>query len=178
MIAGNKISLKAVERKDLEQLRNWRNNINFRKYFREFKEISDYEQEKWFDDKIKKDDKTIMFSIRDLKNNVLIGCCGLVYINWKDRHADLSLYIGKNDLYIDDNGLAEESCKLLLDYAFSDIGLNKVWTEIYEFDQKKYNLFEKIGFSQDGVLRQNYWFEGKWWNSIILSFLNKDYINK
>ena len=178
MIAGNKISLKAVERKDLEQLRNWRNNINFRKYFREFKEISDYEQEKWFDDKIKKDDKTIMFSIRDLKNNVLIGCCGLVYINWKDRHADLSLYIGKNDLYIDDNGLAEESCKLLLDYAFSDIGLNKVWTEIYEFDQKKYNLFEKIGFSQDGILRQNYWFEGKWWNSIILSVLNKDYTNK
>jgi len=178
MIVGNKISLNAVERKDLEQLRNWRNNINFRKYFREFKEISDYEQEKWFDDKIKKDDKTIMFSIRDLKNNVLIGCCGLVYINWKDRHADLSLYIGKNDLYIDDNGLAEESCKLLLDYAFSDIGLNKVWTEIYEFDQKKYNLFEKIGFSQDGILRQNYWFEGKWWNSIILSFLNKDYTNK
>ena len=72
-----------------------------------------------------------MFSIRELKNNVLIGCCGLVYINWKNSHADLSLYIGKKDLYIDDNGLAEESCKLLLDYAFSDIGLNKVWTEIY-----------------------------------------------
>ena len=62
-----------------------------------------------------------MFSIRDLKNNVLIGCCGLVYINWKDRHADLSLYIGKNDLYIDDNGWGNTSPS-----AFSNISSNEL----------------------------------------------------
>ena len=104
-----------------------------------------------------------------------MGCCGFVYINWVHRHADLSLYIGWEDAYIDNEGYAEESCMLLLDYGFKELCLNKVWTEIYEFDDKKKALYDKFGFQQDGLLRQNYWYEGQWWDSRILSLLSYDY---
>lgn len=83
-----------------------------------------------------------------------MGCCGLCYINWVHRYSDLSLYIGKDKCYIDDAGIAEESCKLLFDYAFNELGLNKIWTEIYEFDYKKYDLYKKIGFQQDGFFKR------------------------
>ena len=74
---------------------------------------------------------------------------------------------------IDNEGYAEESCQLLLDYGFKELCLNKVWTEIYEFDDKKKALYGKFGFQQDGLLRQNYWYDGKWWDSRILSLLKK-----
>ena len=172
------VSLTALERKDLPQLMQWRNIPEYRKHFREYRELNMFQQETWFQDKVIKDNDTLMFAIRQNKNQALIGCCGLVYIDWIHRHADLSLYIGYDDLYVDNIGFCEESCRLLLGYGFEELGLNKVWTEIYEFDKKKDDLYTKIGFKKDGVLRQNYFFKNKWWDSKILSILQNEFLKK
>ena len=174
MLRGNLVSLYAVEKEDLQQLCDWRNNSDFRKHFREYRELNLTQQQKWFEEKVVADNTTLMFSIRRNDDNELLGCCGFVYINWVHRHADLSLYIGWNDKYIDEKGYAEESCKLLLDYGFNELCLNKIWTEIYEFDEKKKALYDKFDFRQDGLLRQNYWYDEKWWDSRILSILKAE----
>jgi RimJ/RimL family protein N-acetyltransferase len=171
MIKGKLVGLVAVEREDLPKLMEWRNNQEFRKHFREYRELNLAMQEQWFEQEVLKNPTTIMFSIRRLSDNELLGCCGLVYINWVDRHADISLYIGWEDTYIDEEGYAEEACRLLLGYGFHELTLNKVWTEIYVFDEKKKVLYDKFGFHQDGLLRQNYFFDGNWWDSRILSLL-------
>jgi len=176
MVKGKLIGLVAIEREDLKQLRDWRNNTEFRKYFREYCELSMANQEEWFEKKVLKDPTTMMLSVRRLSDNELIGVCGFVYINWVHRHADLSLYIGWNNEYIDEVGYAEETTRELLRYGFHELALNKVWTEIYEFDNKKKKLYDKIGFIQDGLLRQNYFYDGKWWDSRILSILNNEFI--
>ena len=173
MLKGKLESLHAVEKEDSQQLLDWRNNQNFRKHFREYRDLNMAQQEHWFEEKVIKDDTTLMFSIKRNEDNELLGCCGFVYINWVHRHADLSLLIGWNDTYIDKKGYAEESCQLLLEYGFNELSLNKIWMDIYEFDNKKKTLYEKLGFSQDGLLRQNYWFDGKWWDSRILSILHQ-----
>jgi RimJ/RimL family protein N-acetyltransferase len=174
MLKGKMVGLTAVEREDLKSLKDWRNNTEFRKHFREYRELSMAHQEAWFNEKVMKDPTTVMFSIRRLSDGVLLGCCGFVYVNWVHRHADLSLYIGWKDAYIDAEGYAEESCQLLFDYGFKELGLNKIWTEIYEFDTKKRKLYEKLGFKQDGLLRENYFYDGRYWDSIIISILAKD----
>lgn len=176
MLKGKLVSLYAVEKEDLQQLLDWRNNPEFRKYFREYRELNMTQQIKWFEEKVINDNTTLMFSVRRNSDNELLGCCGFVYINWVHRHADLSLYIGWKEVYIDNEGYAEESCRLLLDYSFNELCLNKVWTEIYEFDEKKKALYDKFSFQLDGLLRQNYWYEGKWWDSRIISLLSNDHV--
>lgn len=175
MIKGNKVYLTAIEEEDLEQLRNWRNLPDYRKHFREYREISRTMQKNWFEHIVNGDNTTIMFAIRMTDTNELAGCCGLCYINWVHRHSDLSLYIGKDRAYIDGEGIAEESCRLLFEYGFNELGLNKIWTEIYEFDDKKYDLYKKLGFNEDGFLRKQYFYEGKWWGSYLLSLLSEEY---
>lgn len=174
MLKGALVGLTAIERSDLKQLMDWRNNTEFRKYFREYRELNMAMQERWFEQKVLNDPSTMMFSIRDLESSELLGCCGFVYINWVHRHADLSLYIGWNDAYIDDAGYAEESCRLLFDYGFNELGLNKIWTEIYQFDEPKKRLYDSFGFQQDGLLRENYFYDGQFWDSRILSLLKRD----
>lgn len=177
MIKGKLIYLTSVEQEDLEQLRYWRNLPEYRKYFREYREISKDMQLKWYQSKVLDDSSTIMFAIRDILTNVLLGCCGLCYINWVHKNADLSLYIGWNEAYIDDVGYAYEACQLLFKFGFHELGLQKIWTEIYEFDQPKYQLYQKLGFHQDGFLRNQYFYDGKWWNSYILSLLANEFLN-
>ena len=60
-------------------------------------------------------------------------------------------------------------------YGFNELCLNKIWTEIYEFDDRKRELYLGLGFLQDGLLRQNYWYNGRWWDSRILSILFSDF---
>lgn len=178
MIRGNKIYLCAIEKEDLPELMKWRNEESFRKHFREYREINKTMQEKWYNEKVINDCNTIMFSVKSCLDDELLGCCGLCYINWINRNADLSLYIGWNEEYIDDIGYAKEACELLLYYGFNQLGLNKIWTEIYEFDIKKKKLYDKLGLNVDGVLRENCFYDGKWWNSYILSILRDEFLSK
>ena len=72
MLIGKKVFLTAVERGDLKQLMDWRNDVEFRKHFREYRELSMAMQERWFEKKVLKDPATIMFSIRRLSDKKLL----------------------------------------------------------------------------------------------------------
>lgn len=116
-----------------------------------------------------------MFSIRNIESNELIGCCGLTYINWIHRHAELSLYIGFENLYLDDKGYADEAYKLLMNHGFKEIGMHKLWSEIYEYDSSKRALYECMGFHLDATLMDHQYYNGQWWNSLIFSMLSEEY---
>lgn len=176
MITGKKVSLRAVAREDLPLLMEWRNRPHYRQYFREYRELTLENQAAWFENSVLKDNNTLMFTIvLNDKDQTPIGCCGLCYINWVNRFADLSLYIGYKDAYIDKEGYAEEACHLLFKYGFGELSLHKIWTEIYEFDTPKNELYLQLGFHQDGLLRENYFHENKWHNSRIMSLLASDF---
>jgi hypothetical protein len=172
MITGNKVGLRAIEQEDLIYLRDWRNLEGFRRNFREVRELSLKDQEKWFESLLLSRDKNFMFGIIDLMNNELIGACGLLYINWVIRSADFSFYIGKDNLYIDDAGKAEDASRLLINYGFNTLNLHKIWMELYEFDFKKIDFFtNKFSFEKDGILRDNCFEDGKYWDSVIISLI-------
>jgi RimJ/RimL family protein N-acetyltransferase len=177
VLKGNLVGLTAVERSEIQQLMIWRNNAQLRKFFREYRELNSEMQEKWFQKIVNNNHHSIMLSIRRLSDDELLGCCGLCYINWIHRHAELSLYIGYDNAYIDNHGYADESCILLLEYGFKELGLNKVSTEIYEFDTHKEALLKKLNFHLDGILRKNYFYEKKWWDSKIYSILSSEKVN-
>jgi len=69
MIKGKKVGLRAVEKEDLILLRDWRNLTDFRKHFREVRELSLTDQEEWFESLQKTKHINYMFTIVDLKTN-------------------------------------------------------------------------------------------------------------
>lgn len=175
MIKGKKVGLRSIEEDDLKKLLDWRNNPDYRQYFREYRELNMTQQKKWYSSKVVEDNSTIMFCIINLKTSELIGVCGLCYINWINGTADLSLYIGKDNCYIDKEGFAHETCELLFYYAFEELRLNRIWTEIYVTDKKKIELYKRLGMSIDGTLRENYFHDGQYLDSYIFSILKREF---
>lgn len=177
MISNSRVNLRAIEKKDLLQLQRWRNNSDFRCFFREYRELGYEDQLHWFEKYVIADPNTLMFAIEDSRTEELVGVNGLCYINWLSRTADLSLYIGWNDVYIDsgENSYAKKSLDLLLNYAFGTLNLNRIWTEIYEIDSKKIALYESMGMHLDGVLRENSFYKGKFIDSRIYSLLAREW---
>ena len=121
-----------------------------------------------------KDNKFEMFVIIDCANDELIGVTGLTYIDWVNHHADVHFYIGKDNLWIDDI-YSPKAIKIILDYGFEILNLNKIWAEIYEIDKQKLKFFDKLGFKIDANLREHYFYKGKYHTSHILSVLKSEY---
>jgi RimJ/RimL family protein N-acetyltransferase len=170
VLKGKHAGLRAIERKDLPVLLGWRNRPEYRRFFREYRELNSESQTLWYEKVVMNDPHVMMFSIVDLKDASLLGACGLCYINWIDRNADLSIYIGADDLYIDGK-YAPDAARLMINYAFHELGLHRLWAEIYDFDEQKIKFFKKLGFKLDGCHRETHWTEGKWCNSLFYSLL-------
>lgn len=177
MLNGTRTSLRAIERADLPTFLEWRNRPNFRRYFREHKELSSNDQERWFSEVVLGDNRVRMFSIVEAANGRLLGACGLCYIDWINRNADLSIYIGADSLYIDDV-FAPDAGRVLLRYGFDELNMQRIWSEIYDFDDAKKRLFATLGFSLDGRHRQTHWTEGKWCDSLFYSILHDEFGSK
>ena len=173
MISGNLVGLRALERTDLPQLMEWRNKPEMRKYFRESSELNSSNQLKWYESVIDINSIHKMFAIIKLDTHELMGACGLCYIDWVNRSADFSIYLGYQDLYIDDT-YAIEAANLMREYGFGILNLHRLWAEIYSIDQQKKLFFNTLGFKQDGLHRETYWYDNKWHNSVFYSCLSTD----
>jgi RimJ/RimL family protein N-acetyltransferase len=172
MLSGEIVSLRAIEPRDLEQLLNWRNKPEFRRYFREYRELSLEQQHAWYKEKVINDPATCMFAIECKKTGRLLGACGLCYIDRINRSSDFSIYIGHEDLYIDGK-YAIDAARLLICYGFAELNLHRLWSEIYEFDSAKVHMFKTLGFQLDGRHRQTHWTENRWYDSLFFGLINE-----
>lgn len=174
MLTGEITGLRAIEESDLQQLLAWRNDPRMRRFFREYRELNMTQQKSWFDAKVNGDPATRMFAIIDLESKELMGAAGLCYIDPINRNADFSIYLGIDDLYIDED-YAPDAGRVLLRYGFEELNLHKVWAEIYSIDKPKQQLFYELGFTREGVHRETHWTEGKWVDSLFYGLLAKDF---
>ena len=174
MIEGSRVGLRAIERDDLAPLLAWRNRPAFRRYFREVRELSSRQQHDWYETTVLNDPRTRMFAIVERKSSALLGACGLCQIDWVSRAADFSLYIGQDALYIDEI-YAPDAGRTLLRYGFDELGLHRIWCEIYGFDDAKQKLLPRLGFTLDGRHRETHWAEGAWHDSLFFGVLDREF---
>ena len=160
-----------MEKDDLRQLRDWRNSPEVKKFTREYRELNMQNQLQWLES-MAKDKNTMMFAV-ETKKGKLIGCTGLTYIDWKNSRAEVSIYIG--DKKYKGKGYGTDTLKVLIDYGFRELNLHMLFGEIFEYNRANIRLFEKCGFKKDGVLRHRLYRDGKYWDSIIYSILDKEW---
>lgn len=173
MVIIENLGIRAIEIEDLTIIQKYRNDESLRQFFREYREFSLTQIKEWYFNMIK-DNRFEMFVIIDLSLDEIIGVTGITYIDWPNKHGDVHFYIGKNSEWIDEK-YSPIAVKLILNYGFKILNLNKLWAEIYEIDVKKLDFFKNIGFKTDATLREHYFHNGKYYNSHILSLLRKDY---
>ena len=174
MLNGVIVGLRAIESDDLEELLNWRNQSEYRRFFREYRELNMESQKQWFETKVLGDEHTLIFSIIELETMELIGACGLCYIDWQNRCADFSLYIGKDHLYIDSK-YAVDAARVMINYGFHELNLHRLWSEIYEIDEKKKEMFRTLGFVHEAIHKSTHWTDGKWIDSWYYRLLSEEW---
>ena len=175
MISGSKVYLTAVNRSSISQLQEWRNKPELRRYFREYREISDEMQKRWFEDRVLVNRDQVDFEIHDADSGKLIGHCGLYYISWTNRTAEFTVYIG--DMSFRNGGYGSDALRLLIAYGFNTLNLHRIWCEVYS-NNSAINVYRHLGFKDEGILRQHHYDEGQYWDSHMLGLLRSEWMKE
>ncbi|AJA93007.1 hypothetical protein A7X95_06010 [Candidatus Nitrosopelagicus brevis] len=171
MIEGKIVNLRALEKEDLELLKKWRNDKKTRIHTREFRLLNMINQKNWFESIHKQNPPSaIMFGI-ETKKQKLIGVCGLTYIDWKNRHAEISNIISINNWQKTKE--AKDTLDTLIKYGFDELNLHRLWVEIFETIPENIKLFEKMKFKKEGTLHDKLWRNSRWYDSFIYSLIKK-----
>jgi RimJ/RimL family protein N-acetyltransferase len=162
------IQLREIRETDLALFLKWRNDKKIRRYFREFRELTAVDEINWFQN-LAGNTQVAMFTIDDAEGSP-IGCCGLTGIDWFNRSAEVSLYIG--DSYVD--GRARPALDALIEVAFKDYGLHRLNCEVWAFDTLKADLLTAAGFKHEGTMLKSHWYNDSFHDSLIFGKLNKE----
>ena len=86
-------------------------------------------------------------------NDQFVGVLQLAAIDHAEKRAAISIFIGPKELW--GRGIGSTALRLLLDYAFTVQGLERVFAEVYGFNTRSQRLMERVGFQKEGILRQH-----------------------
>lgn len=185
MLIGKRLILEDIDPKNVEQLRQWRNDPSLRRYFREYRDISKDMQNKWYAERGNNSDlEHVYFQIMERKldsngepvglERDLIGCTGLHYWNTRLRSAEFGIFLAKSQ----GKGLGKEALHMLFDYGFRECNLHKIWAEVYNFNQA-FDLYKNgLGMKEDGIIRHSQFVEGEYCDSTLLSILENEWFEK
>ena len=104
-------------------------------------------------------------------NNTLIGAIGLL-INQRHETAEMGYWIGKPYW---SNGYCTEAARVLLEYGFRDLGLNRLYANYFIRNPASGRVLEKIGMSYEGCLRQHMKKWGAFEDVNVYSILRSEY---
>jgi RimJ/RimL family protein N-acetyltransferase len=106
-------------------------------------------------------------------NNSLIGEASFKTIKWINRKAELSILIIPE---FQRRGIGYKVLCRLLEFAFNTLNFYRLEAEIIEGNHASIQLFSKLGFVQEGILRKAKYIDGVYYDIIRLGLLKDEYM--
>jgi RimJ/RimL family protein N-acetyltransferase len=91
-----------------------------------------------------------------------------------NRTSDFSILIG--DEKHRGKGYSKQATIDTLLFGFKEIGLNKISLKVRERNTIAYNLYKKIGFIQEGFLKESVFKNNEMQNEVLMAAFKKDFV--
>ncbi len=174
MWRGKLVQLAAVQREYLAQYAEWLNDWEVTENLSPgvpLPQNLDSETE-WYE-RMRQDKDQFLFAILTLKKSQLIGNCGLNHVDWKNRAGIFGIFIGDKKFW--GRGYGTDATRVLLRYAFEQLGLNRVELWVYAFNPRAIRAYEKAGFTREGIKRQGLYRNGKFHDEYLMGILREEW---
>ena len=116
---------------------------------------------------------SLAMAIHRRDDDRLIGTCALSQLDADNGSALYHITIGEKDSW--GRGFGTEATRLMIDHAFSGLGLHRVALTVFSFNERAIRSYRSVGFVVEGRAREAIWREGRWWDEISLSILDVDW---
>ena len=87
---------------------------------------------------------------------------GLINLTHRHKHAQFYTTIGERTAW--GKGYAKEIIELVLNFAFKEIGLQKVYLLTMHNNEKARKIYEKTEFKQEALKKRHYFVRGEYFD--------------
>ena len=153
-LAGENVELRTIEEEDYEKLRDWVNHYDVRRFIGIDQPTNLKQETEFVESELEKQSTTLVGICVD---GELIGDIALE--EKENGTAELGILIGPE---YHGNGYGTEASRLLINHAFEQLRYHKIKTRVVESNQKSARVWEKLGFEQEGTLREHVFLDGEY----------------
>lgn len=164
------VTIRKFEREDIPKKVEWINNPANNQFLHYDIPIEVGKTQKWYDNNVGRTDRYDAVIEAD---GIPCGTIGLLSVDIKNSKAEY--YIAMGETSLKGKGVSTQASRLILEYAFKKLGLNRVYlfTEVENIAAQR--LFEKVGFIKEGYIREDALSHGKYVDRLAYGILKKDF---
>jgi len=170
-LTGSKVVLRAPEPSDLPFLVTWSSDPEIRALTAETEPLTRRTAPGYLRT-VRKDRNRLWYVIVDRETGRPVGECGLLRIFWPWKTADLTMIIGEKEYW--GRGFADEAMGLLLELAFTDLGLHRLAVGVLETNGRALKFYSRHGFREEGRQREGHFRKGRYHDFVMMSLLKGD----
>ena len=172
-LAGERVALRAPEPEDVALVTKWVNDREVTEFM--FTGQRPMGQPQVLQDlqRLIANSENVVFLIEDRKSEQPIGLAGLYDCQATARKAEFRILIGERSVW--NQGCGTEVTELIVFYGFDRLNLNRIWLGITAENGRGIRAYEKAGFRQEGVLRQDIYRNSRYYDTIRMSVLREEY---
>ncbi len=171
-LIGQALYLRPVERADAPLLQGWINNPDITRTILSRPPINLQAEEEYID-RVTRSEHDLVLLIVLRETDRPIGAVGLHQIDFRNRHACFGITLGEPSEW--GKGHGTEATRLIVAHAFETLNLNRLWLQVYEYNERALRCYERVGFKKEGVLRQENYREGRYWDTLVMGILRSEW---
>jgi len=111
------------------------------------------------------------FGVHRCGDDLLLGVVSLADISRRHRSAEVGYWLAKKFW---NNGYMYQGQLLLLNYAFEELGLNRLQAKVSPRNTPSIRSIERLGFTCEGTLREDAYWKGRYHTHQVWSLLRSD----
>ena len=102
----------------------------------------------------------------------ICGVIGFHRIDWLNRSTSIGYWLGESH---QGRGLITKACATILDYSFGRMGLHRIEIRCATENYKSQAIPKRLGFKEEGLIRQAEWLYDHYVDHIIYGMLELDW---
>lgn len=172
-LQADKVKFKQMTINDCEEIHSFASDPEVSRFIgwpltHSLEETTDYVKEM-----IRRDESGshIYANVIDKSNNKLVGTVMIFNFDKIAKHAEIGYVFHKS---VWGKGFCTETVKLLSDFAFNELELHRIHARVTDANIGSSRVLEKNGFQLEGRLRDHYFIEGQYYDSLLYGRLNED----
>ena len=174
-IEGEIIDLVPLNSKNINLYVKWENKPNVRIYSRNIIPNTVEDMKKFFEpSKDRRMKREINFEVWHKKDKKSIGFGAVNDIDWYGQKGWLGLVIGEPEYW--GQKIGEEATRLIIEYAFNELNLYKIYAGINSVNIGSWRCAEKNGFTRESIFKKDMYVNGKYYDTYVYSLFKEDWL--
>jgi len=117
--------------------------------------------------------RSIRWGIARREDDVMVGTCGYYGFHGWHRRGGIGYELARSFWR---QGIMTEALSAIIEFGFGEIGLNRIQAVVMPANEGSVKLLEKLGFRQEGILREyENWGDKAYVDVVMLSLLRREY---